>query len=94
MELKSDEEKAASFMRMNTEINKLTLDKADRQVKVRELGAYEDEGEDDKGLTMEELEVALNQTVGKKRGGFDEIEPAMIRNLPREGKIELLAMFN
>ena len=85
MELKSDEEKATSFMRMYAEIIKLTLEKADRQVKVnasREFGAYEDEGEYNRDLTMEELEVALNQTAGKKRGGFDEIEPAMIRNLP------------
>ena len=53
---------------MYTEINKLNLDEADRQVKVnasRELGAYEDEGEYDRDLTMEELEVALNQTAEK-----------------------------
>ena len=44
--------------------------KADRQVKVNassELGAYENEGEYDRDFTMEELEVALNQTGEKKR---------------------------
>ena len=44
-------------------------------------------------FTYEELEVALNQTAEKKKGGCDGVELAMIKRLPIEGNRHLLNIY-
>jgi hypothetical protein len=43
---------------------------------------------------MGELETAMRQTDGKKKGGDDGVEPCLLKNLPRRGQEVLLDIFN
>jgi hypothetical protein len=45
-------------------------------------------------FTYYELEEAINKMKEKKKGGVDNLEPAMIKNLPEEAKKDLLEIVN
>ena len=48
----------------------------------------------DKKFTIDEMDRALEQISEKKKGGYDKIEPAMLKNMSEEIKREILETYN
>ncbi len=97
VELKTDAQKARSFMNQYAEVSKIESGKEER-AKLKEMknrmGEYRMEEEYSQVFTMSELESAIQQTKEKKKGGWDGIEPAFIKRLPKCMKEKLLDIYN
>ena len=93
----SDKRKAESFIQMYHRINRINLSKEDRN-KTKSINLrvkqYKEDGEENEPFQEQELETAIKQMAEKKKGGFDRIEPAMIKHCSPGGKRWLLEIIN
>ena len=93
----SDKRKAESFIQMYHRINRINASKEDRN-KTKSINLrvkqYKEGGEENEPFQEQELETAIKQMAEKKKGGFDRIEPAMIKHCSPGGKRWLLEIIN
>jgi ribonuclease HI len=98
-ELRTDKEKAESFIQQYAAVNDIGINKEDRRRKVKIKKRWRQYGNEEmveyeKEFTRGEMEHALKQMAENKKGGCDGIEPAMVKNLPEAGRARLLIIFN
>ena len=84
-----DKRKAESFIQMYHRINRINLSKEDRN-KTKSINLrvkqYKEDGEENEPFQEQEPETAIKQMAEKKKGGFDRIDPAMIKHCLPGGK--------
>ena len=96
-ELNTDREKAKSFMKHYAGINTIELTKEEKERKkanFARLKKYVVVSKCNKKFAINEIDKAFEQIFEKKKGGYGDIEPAMLKNMSEEIKTEILETYN